>query len=393
MAIASAAWAQDGLNVVAGAYRQGATADRMVIEAPRAKGPAARGEMVVAVRPGDSPAVSLSLGSHDPLRVLAEPGRLLAWREGDRSRVFAAALGEPFGRAAIEAVIPPVLAPQIDLALAGEPGALLAIMPALSWSRVARGEADRYLGVSPRASLTLAVGPDGRLLGMEAQRGGVVLARAGVSAVQVDPAWFDAPPLDGTIVASLAELGTPPGPARVGEPFGHALGVDARGRATTLAAVAGNAQNLVVLLVDARREDAWAPLAGALAQADLAGIAALLDATVVVLSVGGADAAALFERVTASSRSSRSDTPRVRALAIDGVPPWAPLPGGGIEPGVAYAVDGDAWVLRGVHAVAGEGDANAGGDDPPVAAPFASSHAPRSLAERLAEAVGAAARE
>ncbi|UYV13090.1 MAG: hypothetical protein NCW75_02105 [Phycisphaera sp.] len=385
LVVAAVAWAQEGSAIapISEAYRQQPTAERMEIEVSRGKAPAARSEMIVAVRPGEQPAIALALGRGDPLRIYAEPGRLLAWRQSDRSRVFTAVLPEPFGRGAIESVLPPLLAPQIDLALAGEPDRLLALMPPLSWSRVASGESDRYAGVAFGAALELNVGADFRLVAMEVQREGTVLARATIESVEVDSAWFEPIPLDGTIVESLAELGRTPGPVRENEIFGHAIGVDARGRATTLhaVAVAGDAERVVVLMVDARQAEDRMRLAGALAEADLAGIATALDARVVVLAVGEGTVASLFERVT---RSSRSDTSRVRALAIDATPAWAPPLGEGI----AFAVHGPSWLLVGSHAVPAAEQQPTGMDDP-----FEVSEAPRSLAERLAEVVGAAARE
>ncbi len=387
--VASVACAQEAsaLDVIREAYRAQPTADRMVIEVPRGKAPAAESALVVAIRPGERPAVSLALGRDDPLRVFAEPGRLLAWRESDRERVFTAVLAEPFGREAIEAVLPPLLVPQIDLAFAqepdGQPGArpdgLLAVMPDLSWSRVASGEVDRYAGVAYGAALELGVRADGRLASMEAQREGVVLARARIEAVEVDAAWFEPPPLDGTIVQSLADLGRTPGPARVGEPFGHAIGVDARGRATTLRAISGDSQRVVVLMVDARSAEDRTRLAGALAEADLAGLAAKLGVAVVILAVGDDEAAALFGRVT---RASRSAGQPVRSLAVDAMPAWARE----IGEGTAFAVRGRSWVLAGSHAVP------AADEQRDASGPLEASEAPRSLAERIVEAVGAAGR-
>lgn len=383
LVVASAVLAQDGSAIapIRDAYRAQPTADRLVIEVPRGEAPAARSEMVVAVRPGEQPAVAMLLGRSDPLRIYAEPGRLLAWRQGDRSRVFTAVLPEPFGRGAIESVLPPLLAPQIDLAFTDDPDGLVTVMPPLSWSRVASGDSDRYAGVAFGAALELNVGADFRLVAMEVQREGRVLARAAIGPVEVDEAWFEPPPLDGTIVESLAELGRSPGPVRTSEIFGHAIGVDARGRATTLRAVAGEAERVVVLLVDARVAEDRTRLAGALAQADLARIATMLDATVVVLAVGEDAVASLFERVT---RSSRSDISRVRALAIDALPAWVPPLGEGI----AFAVHGQSWMLVSSHPVPPMRGTPTSTDDP-----FAASEAPRSLSERLAEVVGAAARE
>lgn len=377
-----AVWAQDlqPLSPITRAYRSGPTADHMNIEVPRGKSPPARGQLRVAIRPGDSPAVAMIFGEGDPLCVLARPGRLLAWRQSDRSRVFTAVLPEPFGRRAIEAVLPPVLAPQIDLAL-GEPrGGMLALMPDLSWSLVASGVHHRYAGVAPGAALTLATGADGRLAELEAQRDGRVVARARIAAVEVDESWFDAPPLDGIIVGTLADLGRPISTVRVGEPFGQAIGIDARGRATTLRTLAGERQRVVVLLLDARSAEDRTRLAGAMAEADLADLATKLGVTVVVLAVGDDDASALFERVT---RASPSASQPVRVLAVDAMPAWAPK----IGQGMAFAVDGGSWALLGSHMVPGA-DEGAGG-----VGPVEVSEAPRSLAERLAEAVGAAGRE
>lgn len=336
--------------------------------------------MTVALRTGASPAVSLALGRGDPLRVVAEPGRLIAWRAGERERMFVAPLPEPFGRGAIEAVLPPLLAPQIDLAFADEPGSLLAFLPPLSWSLVASGERNRYAGVSVDASLELTAGGDGRLVAMEARRDGRVVARAVIDAVEVDPAWFEPPSLEGEIVATLSELGETPGPVRAGERMGDVIGFDARGRVTTLRSVAGEGGRVVVLAVVARLPEERSRLAGELAEAQLASLALLLDARVVVLAVGEASTARLFERVT---RTSRADADRVVAIAVERAPAWL----GEVGEGVALSVDGDAWMLLEWHRIA-----SMDADEPDGAAPFESSTAPRTLAERLAEAVGAAMR-
>jgi|GEM_PF-4234759 len=380
-----AAQDEPAMRPIRDAYRQHPTADRMVVHVPRGNAPPAKSELVVAVRPGERPAVALFLGGGDPLRVLAEPGRLLAWRQSDPARVFAAVLPEPFGRTAIESVLPPLLVPQLDLVFAAESEGLLAIMPPLSWTRVASGENDRFAGVAFGAALELNVADDYRLVAMEAKRGGTVLARAVIESVDVDEAWFEPPALDGTIVESLAELGREPGPARAGQPFGHAIGIDARGRATTLRAVAlgaeADAERLVVLMVDARMPEDRSRLAGALAEAELADIAVNLGTVVVVLAVGDDSAASLFARVT---RASTSGGQRVRTLAVDAMPTWAPAS----DEGIAFSVDGNSWVLVSAHMVP-----VAEGTSEQVVGPFEVSEAPRSLAERIAEAVGAAARK
>lgn len=379
--------AQDAgpLEALVGAYRAGAVADRMSIEAPQPGAPAAVGTMTVAVRTGAAPAVSLSMGEGNPLRVVAEPGRLIAWRAGDTSRVFVAPLPEPFGRAAMETVLPTLPAPQIDLAFAGEPGPMLAFMPELSWSLVASGERDRYAGVAPGAALELTAGAGGRLVAMEARREGRVVARAEIEAVGVDAGWFEAPSLDATVVATLADLGEAPGPVRVGERFGDAIGVDARGRVATLRGVAGEGDRIAVLAVSARWPEARSRLAGELAEARLASLAAQLDARLVLLVEGDASAARLLERVT---RTSRADADRVRAIAVERAPAWV----GEIGQGVAYSVDGAAWTLLATRRVApADEDAETlpGGLE---ASPFPSSRAPRSWADRLGEAVGGALR-
>ncbi|MFI4917229.1 MAG: hypothetical protein ACIAS6_12080 [Phycisphaerales bacterium JB060] len=396
LVVAAAVCAQDAgpLEAVTSAYRTGAVADRMEIEVPRENAPPARSEMTVAVRTGQSPAVSLHMGGANPLRVLAEPGRLIAWRAGDRSRVFVAPLGEPFGREAIEAVIPPLLAPQIDLAFAPEPGPMLAFMPELAWSLVARGVRDRYAGVSAGASLELRVDNAGRLASMEARLGGRVIARAAIETVEAEPRWFEAPSLDVEVVASLAELGEPPGPVEPGGRFGDAIGTDARGRVATLRSVATDgleepAGRVVVLAVEVRLAEDRARVAGALAEAPLGEIARLLDARIVVLAIGDAPSAGLLERVT---RAPRGQAGRVRAIAVEPAPAWLPE----MRRPVAYAVDGDAWMLLAAHPVAPADEADGPASwppDPVPAGPLPSSWAPRSLAERLAEAVGAAARE
>ncbi|MEQ9095484.1 MAG: hypothetical protein RIE32_04410 [Phycisphaerales bacterium] len=371
---------EEPLDAVTAAYRQGSVADRLEIEIPREGAPPARSAMTVALRTGASPVVSLALGRGYPLRVVAEPGRLIAWRAGDRERVFVAPLPEPFGRGAIEAVLPPLLAPQIDLAFADEPGSLLAFLPPLSWSLVASGERDRYAGVSMDASLELTAGGDGRLVAMEARRDGRVVARAAIDAVEVDPAWFEPPSLEGEIVATLSELGETPGPVRAGERMGDVIGFDARGRVTTLRGVAGEGGRVVMLAVVARLPEERSRLAGELAEAQLASLALMLDARVVVLAVGEASTARLFERVM---RTTRADADRVGAIAVERAPAWL----GEVGEGVALSVDGDAWMLLERHRIA-----STDADETDVAAPLESSTAPRTLAERLAEAVGAAMR-
>jgi hypothetical protein len=377
---ASAAQEEGPLDALLDAYRSGSVVDRMEIEVPRASGPALRDVMTIAIRKSDDPAVSLSMGEANPLRVVAEPGRLIAWRAGDRSRVFVAPLPEPFGRESLETVLPPLLAPQLDLAFADPPSRMLAFMPPLSWSLVASGELDRYAGVSLGASLELSAGRDGRLAAIEARRGGRLVARASIEALQSDADWFEAPSLDVEVVATLAELGEPPAPVRAGEVFGDAIGTDARGRVATLRGVAGEGDRVVVLALSARLADERARLVGQLAEARLAPLAAMLDATLVLLVVGDASSARVFERVT---RTSRADAGRVRAIAVDRRPAWL----GDLGQGVAFAVDGGPWMLLAEHRIATD-------DDESVQhGPFESSVAPRSLAERLAEAVGAAMRE
>ncbi|MFI4882939.1 MAG: hypothetical protein ACIAQU_10185, partial [Phycisphaerales bacterium JB064] len=275
LALAACVHAQDAdaLQPITQAYRTAPTAERVTIEAIRGASPPARSEMTIAMRPGDEPALAIALGADDPLRILAEPGRLLAWRESDRSRVFVAPLGEPFGRASIERVLPPLMAPQIDLAFAEQPGPLLAVMPDLAWSRVASGERDRYAGVAVGAALSLTVDGEGRLTAYEAQRDGHILVRATVTRAEPDPSWFEAPLLDSTAsgppVSSLADLARESGPVRVGDVYGQALGIDARGRPTTLRDIAKGEGNVVVLALDARQREARAELVGALAEAEL----------------------------------------------------------------------------------------------------------------------------
>lgn len=402
LALAAVARAQDApaLEPITAAYRAGPTAERIVIEASRGDSPPARSEMTIAIRPGETPAVALALGDDDPLRILAEPGRVLAWRASEPARVYVAALGEPFGRQSIERVLPPLLAPQIDLALDPEPGPLLAFMPELSWSLVARGERDRYAGVAIGAALSLIVDGDGRVRAYEVQREGRVLARATVTALEPDPAWFqpaDLDRLDGPPVASLADLAREDRPVRVGEVFGQALGIDARGRPATLRDLAkGGAQSggqsegdFVVLAVDARQREARAQLVAALAEADLARLTELLDVRIIILAIGSGDTAALFERVIEQPRATLGGLP-IRVLAIPSVPEWLEL----AQPGVAYAVHGRSWVLRAVQEV-GQEVPPANIDTPPIDTPdpWQSEAAPRTLAERLLGAVGAAGRE
>ncbi len=389
--VSMAVMAQDAepLDVVMQAYRAEAVADRMVIEVPRQAGPAAKSEMTVAVRTGASPAVAISMGGANPLLVSAEPGRLVAWRAGDASRVYLAPLPEPFGREAIETVLPPLFAPQLDLAFAEAPGRMLAFMPPLSWSLVASGTRDRFAGVTIGATLELTVHPDGRLAAIEARRDGRIVAKADVEQVDVDPAWFESPPLDADldveIVTSLADLGDEPRPVRTGSAFGDAIGTDARGRVVTLRGVAADSEQVVVLALSASAPGERARLVGELAEARLAEVAARFETRLVLLVIGDASSSRLVERVT---RTSRADAGRVRAIAVEQRPRWL----GEIGEGVAYAIDGEAWAVITERSVApADKDSNVGAV-PFEASPFEASTAPRSLAERLAEAVGAAMR-
>lgn len=390
--LASTACAQNSevLQLAVDAYRTGPTFERVTIEAPREVGPPRRSVVLVAVRPGPDPALALVLGQEDPLRVLAEPGRLFVWRQAEPSRVFAAPLAEPFGREAIERVLPVLLLPQIDLALAPAPEGLLAVMPALSWSRRPGEGPGQLVGVSPGAALTLSLDAEGRLSGYEARREGRVVARAKVEAVaQADGpagiAWFDAPDLDGAPVRSLADLGRPAGQIGMGQPFGHMLGTDARQRPATLRAMAGEAERLVVLAVDVRSAERRARIAGALAEADLGSLAELLDLRIVILAMGEPSSASLLARVSRSS----SVADRVRVLAVASPPAWLPV-GEGAGDGVAMGIDAASWVLASVQRVGQDVSVD---EDPFEDAQTArESKAPAPLADRIAEAVGAAGR-
>lgn len=378
------------LDVVMRAYRAGVVADRMVIEAPRHAGPAATSEMTVAVRTGASPAIAISMGGTNALRITAETGRLVAWRAGDRTRVFLAPLPEPFGREAIETVLPPLFAPQLDLAFAEAPGRMLAFMPPLSWSLVARGAQDRYAGVTIGATLELTIDGSGRLTAIEARRDGRIVAKAQVQAVEVDPAWFESPSLDADsgveIVTSLADLGDEPEPVRTGGVFGDAIGTDARGLVATLRGVAGDGERLVVLALSASAPGERARLVGELAEARLAELAAQFETRLVLMVVGDESSARLVERVT---RTSRADADRVRTISVEQRPQWL----GEIGEGVAFAIDGGAWTVIAEHRVAPADEYSTVEAVPFETSPHAMSTAPRSLAERLAEAVGAAMRK
>lgn len=384
LAIATSAWAQDALAPIRHAYQQGPTAERVTLEVPRPDAPPARSVLVVAIRPGPAPAVALQLGEHRPLRILAEPGRLLAWRDDEPTRVYAAVLPEPFGPAAIEAVLPMTPAPQLALALALH-GPLLAIAGELDWSPV-EGE-HRVVGTRANgtgSALTLWHADDGRLQRYELKHAGTLVLSARVEPLAPDEAWFDAPSLEGpnppTLLDTLADLARPPTPIEPGEPFGQALGIDASGRPNTLREAAGAWEGpLVVLGIDARLADDRANWAGALAEADLPALAEALGVRLVVLVAGADDSASLVERVTWPARGRGEP---VRVLAIDAPPAWA----GAMSPAFAWRVDGRTWMLQSSHALP---DDRVEGD--PMG-PFESSHAPRSLAERVRMLVGLAGR-
>ncbi|MFI4883075.1 MAG: hypothetical protein ACIAQU_10880, partial [Phycisphaerales bacterium JB064] len=129
-----------------------------------------------------------------------------------------------------------------------------------------------------------------------------------------------------------------------------------------------------------RQREARAELVGALAEAELARLVELLDVRIVILAIGEPDTAALFERVIEQPRNRTA----IRAIAIDATPPWLEP----ADPGAAYAVHGRSWVLMSVAPV----PLSQPGTPPEHEDPWQASTAPRGLSERLAEAVGAAAR-
>jgi len=382
---ASAVEAHGVLDPLRAAYRRGVVIERVVLEATVAGGGTSRSQATIAIRTGESPALGLSLGEADPLRIFAEPGRILVWRESTRARVFLAPLAEPFGRETLERVLPPVFLPQIALAFGDSEASITPFVGETTWSR---GES-LLVGVSDAMSLTIRHAGSGRLSSYELRRDGAVLARGVVQPAEaaIDQAgWFSPPPLDGEIVESIAELARPARNLEPGQRFGDAIGVDSRRRPTTLRTLAEDAESVVVLSFDARRADARTRFVGALAEADLPRLATLLDATVLVLVIGDANTAGVMQRVVGSSGRI---TRRVRVMAIEDVPGWLPQTALSMD-GVAFAVNGRAWLLEHTHPVA-EGVSQRENSDP-WSMIQDSSLAPRSLSERIAEAVGAAAR-
>lgn len=389
LALGTIAHAQTALTPIRDAYQASTIAERITLEAPRPGTTPARSELAVAIRPGDDPAVALRFGAHRPLHVLAQPGRLLAWRADDPTRVYAAVLPEPFGLDAIESVLPPVSAPQIALAL-GSSNRLITMAGELVWSPV-QGER-RVVGVPENGatgvSLMLRHHPTGRLQGFEFRHGGTTALRAGVEALPPDAAWFEAPEMDGpnppTMVERLADLALPPVPIEPGEPFGQAIGIDARGRPTTLRATAEPWEGpLVVLGIDARQVQDRSRWAGALAEADLPTLAESLGVRLVVLVVGADDSASLVERVTWPARGRGEP---VRVLAVDGPPAWL----GPWASAAAWRVQGRSWTLQSTHALPEAESAS----EPmyPYETPHDTSHAPLTLAERVRMLVGRAGR-
>ncbi|NRA58270.1 MAG: hypothetical protein HRU13_09190 [Phycisphaerales bacterium] len=384
--------ASDVLARLRGAYRQDGVLERISVATLSEGRVVRRSGLVLALRRTPSPALAFALGDSDPLRVIAEPGRLVAWRVSDPSRVFVSLLDDPFGREALERVLPPIWVPQIDLAFGDADSPLLGVLTDPVWSRLGDGQSNTYLGVADDASVSLRVGDDGRLSGFTIRQAGESVLRAQIEAGadgQSDGfrSMFEPPPLDRTLVRSISDLGRERRDLAPGMAFGDALGVDARRRPTSLRALADGATNVVVLAVDARSDEARTLIAGAFAEAELAAIAELLDARVIVLAVGEPRVAAVFQRVV---RSTSALPQPVRVLALEETPDW--LPRSAFDSGgLAYSIEGRSWMVRSVHRVPG---ALAGGGDPGGSLTLAdSSRAPRPLAERIAEAVGAAARE
>lgn len=384
----------DALAPIRDAYRQGVVLERVELTVASSGAGPQRGEAIVAIRPGASPAIGLALGDDRPLRVFAEPGRLIAWRADDPSRLFVAPLSDPFGRAAIERVLPPLYLPQIALALGADDASILPDVGVANWSQ---GDGT-LVGVSGSTSIVLRTSDLGRLSGFELRQDGIVRLRAIIRPVGLTPrgvALLEPPSLDGVLVETMADLGRAPGGVKPGERFGDMIGVDARDRPTTLRTIAGDAQRVVVLSLDAPPGDARARVLGALAEAELPRLATLLDATVVVVAVGDAGVADMLQRVVGhSGRSGR----RVRTLAVEQIPRW--LDDALSAEVVAFAVEGSSWTLEGVHIV---GDADPDGSqmapqDPSrwdrdgLSAVLDASIAPRPLSARIARAIGAAGR-
>ncbi len=324
--------------------------------------------------------------------MIAAPGRLVAWRESDPTRVFVSILAEPFGRGALERVLPPVLLPQIDLKLGDPSSPLLGILRAPYWSRQTDEHAGAYTGVSGDTILALDVSERGRLAGFTVRQLGEPVLRASVESVAAGEgsgfdALFELPSLDATLVPALPDLGRQAAGLALGMPFGNALGVDGRRRPVTLRAMADGAEKIVVLVVDARNDRARTLLTGALAEAELPELAELLGVRIVVMAIGDPRVATTFQRVL---RPSTGRSSAVRVLVREKLPAWLTAEAVPSD-GVAFSVEPVSWVLTGEHRVSVARTAGIDGGEI-QGGPDRSSMAPRSLSERIAEAVGQAAR-
>lgn len=368
---------------LAQAYRTGTIAERVRLEHPRPGSDARTAEVVFAYRAGDQPALALHLGA---LRVVAESGRLVAWRADAPQTVFVTPLDRPLNGSSIAAALPPLVLPQIELAL-GRRDDLPRPIPMLGrvrWTAPMDDESPvgrMLLARDGSGTLRLEMREDtDRLRSFELTRQTGVVVRGLVDPIEPEAGLFTPPDVStARVVSTLGELGERAQSLAPGRRFGGGVVVDARGRTTSLASMAAGANERVVFLFFAPRDrddrDAWT---AGVAEAGINGIARALDVDVVLVGVGDRDLPRLLERVT---RPPRGHEDRVRACALSGEPEW--LNPAWIDRGVAIAVHRHSWMVRAVVPL---------GDAAPPPGPLALSAAPATRAELIAEAIGRATR-
>lgn len=242
-ALAAPAWAQPTVGTdpapmgveetiarVRSAYRDGPTAERVVVRVTARSGRSSGSRVAVRLSGGESPSVRLDLGD---LQVFAGEGVIRAAHRAE-SRLYAEwPLDGPLDLARLSRRLPPILLPQLSIALGNDPSLSrpFAPLPSVLWERVEAGNrtgaAGRVTlhgsGPGIRARLTLDV-RTGRLWRAVAE----LDEPADVARVELhctpldpgDPASWRIPTLDRERVEDLTLLRPRPAEINPGDPVG-----------------------------------------------------------------------------------------------------------------------------------------------------------------------------